>query len=205
MLPVLNLPMTRTHHIRTSSRGFSLIELMVSISLFTIVVTIAMSAYVSLIAIDRTARATNELVSNLSYAVNAMSRSIRTGTYYTQSVTGTGNSNQFSFIDENCRYVQYLLKSGSIGVCMSNADTSGACNPTQPVCNATTASSITDSRTQITSMRFLLQPTLPTVPAGSQPRVLISITGNIDGGAGTPINFTIQTTATQRKLNQTSP
>ena len=61
------------------SRGFSLIELLVSISLFTIVLTVAVGGL--LVLIDANARAQNmqQVMTELSFAIDSISREVRTG------------------------------------------------------------------------------------------------------------------------------
>lgn len=182
----------------TRDRGFTLVELIVSIALFTIVVTIAMSAYISLIALDRKARATNELVSNLSFAVNGMSRSIRTGTDYQ---VASNPSNAFSYTDEDNHGVTYILRTDpatgnkGIGQC---TNTTG---PTPPACTDTSATPITDPRIAISNMTFYSDG-LTAGAADGQPRVFFTVTGSLKPDANTDtIKFTIETAATQRLID----
>lgn len=72
-------------------RGFTLIELMVSIALFSIVISIVAAAYMNLLSVDAQAHGTNDLSTNLNFAVDTMARSIRTGTDYF-CVDAAGNS-----------------------------------------------------------------------------------------------------------------
>lgn len=178
-------------------RGFTLIELVVSVGLFMVVVTIAMAAYLSLITLDRKARALNDVVTNLSFVVDTMSRSIRTGTTYscnggTNCWGGTGGS-MFSFVDENGNPVTYILKSdGSIGTCVGI----GSCTPTS-------ASALTDSRISISNLRFFAQG-IGTTGADKpvQPRVVFTMTGTITPEQNAvPISFTLQSSATERYLD----
>lgn len=59
--------------------GFSLVELLVSLSLFTIVLTMAVGSL--LVLIDANARAQNmqQVMTNLSFALDSISREVRTG------------------------------------------------------------------------------------------------------------------------------
>lgn len=193
----------------TFSRAFTLIELIVSMALFTIVVTIVMSSYLNLISLDRKARATNDLVSNLSFAVEGMSRSIRTGTHY--NCQGSGNcstgGSYFAYVDENCRPVQYILGTtnapNSIGECIGSPDLSGSCNPSPVSCNANTATPITDPRANVQSFTFYAQGIGTAGADGSlQPRVLFTISGTITPDANsTPVQFNIEGGATQRLID----
>ena len=88
-------------------RGFTLIEMTVSLGLFTIIMFIATSAFLSIVNTDRKARSVRIAADNLNIALEDMSRRIKTGnTYYCgDSATGTLNcpvtpSPVFSFNDQ---------------------------------------------------------------------------------------------------------
>lgn len=176
------------------ARAFSLLELIVSIGLFTIVVTIAASAYLSLISLNRKAQATNDVSSNLAFVMESISRSIRTGSSYDCGGGGgelncwASGSTVFSFTNEDGQTVTYLRKSnGTVGVCVSGT------------CTDSSANSITDPRISISSLRFYVEGV--GFGDGTQPRVLIALTGTITPDPrSAPVSFSIQTSATQRLL-----
>ena len=69
-----------------SSRGFTLIEMMVAVSIFAIVMMIGVGALLSLVDANRRAQAINSVLNNLNAALESMTRSIRVGTtYYCQT------------------------------------------------------------------------------------------------------------------------
>lgn len=63
-------------------RGFSLIEMMVAVTIFAIVMMIGVGALLSLVETNRRAQAINSVMSNLNAALESMTRSIRVGTVY---------------------------------------------------------------------------------------------------------------------------
>ena len=63
-------------------RGFTLIELMVAVSIFAIVMLVGVGAMVSLVQANKRAQAINSVMNNLNAAIESMSRSIRVGTTY---------------------------------------------------------------------------------------------------------------------------
>lgn len=67
---------------RQQHKGFSLIEVLVSLSIFTIVVTICITTLYSLIDANARTRNVQSVVTNLSYTLDSMVRDIRTGTDY---------------------------------------------------------------------------------------------------------------------------
>jgi type II secretory pathway pseudopilin PulG len=182
-----------------SKRGFTLVELIVSIGLFIIVLTIAASAYLSLISLNRKARATNDLVSNISYIVESMSRSIRTGTNY--QCGGLGSTNcpagnpTFSFSNDQTpsQTVTYYLKQGSAGgfiaQCIGGSCTQASADP------------LSDSRINVTSLVFYVQGVGPSTVDHMQPRVLFTVSGTITPDTqSAPVSFTIEGSATQRQI-----
>lgn len=202
-------------HFKTNSRrGFTLIELIVSVGLFTVVVTIAMTAYLRLISIDRKTRALNDVVTNLSFVVDSMERSIRTGTDYDASDSmglnfpyGGGGANKFSYRNDQIKIVTYILVSTSggqqaIGQCVGVVSTA---------CNGNNAVIITDPRIDITSMVFYVDGVstqtggnswyLSPGGDGKQPIVFFTIKGSIKPDPTSPAaTFTIESAATERLL-----
>jgi len=177
-------------------RGYSLLELIVSLGLFSVVMLIVLVAYVNLISLDRQARANNQLSSSLSFAIETMARSMRTGTSYACNANpsaancATGGSS-VSFVDSESVYTRYQLVTnaqgnGSIGYC------TGAC---------TTVTPITDQRIHIATLLFYVQG-VGTTPAtrNLQPQITVSIAGTMKTDAGESVDFSIQTGATQRLI-----
>ena len=91
----------------TSSRkesGFSLIEMIVSLGIFSVIVTTAVGALLVLISTNQKLQGEQSVMTNLSFALDSMTREIRTGyNYYCDSTYGaeaTGGPNNF-FNDDN--------------------------------------------------------------------------------------------------------
>lgn len=169
-------------------RGFTLVEIIVSVGLFSVVMLVATAAYFMIVTLDKEARATNELVVNLSFAVDSIARNIRTGTAYNCDGIGNGSCSRFSFVDAQGQTVTYLLKSdNSIGQCTG----AGACT-------SVTAVSVTDPRIKTEGLTFHVRG----VGVGDmlQPQVLMSARGTMPSAQGRVVEFTIQTSATERFL-----
>lgn len=176
-----------------SQRGYSLLELIVSLGIFSMVMLVVMSAYVTLISLDRKARANNQLAASLSFAVESMARSMRTGTGYACSANtsspncGASGGASISFVDSQSQTITYLLKSdGSIGQCTGSP------------CTNSTAVSLTDHRIDISSLRFYVRGV--GVGDNIQPRVTFVIAGSMVTEGGEVSTFSIQTGATQRLI-----
>jgi len=81
----------------TPTAGFSLIEVLVSLSIFTIVVTISVGSLMMLVEANARTRSIHAAMTNLSFTLDSMTREIRTGTDYfcsSGSVPTTGFSTQ---------------------------------------------------------------------------------------------------------------
>ena len=82
--------------------GFTLIEMIVSLALFSIVVTISVGALLVLIASNERFQEEQSVMTNLSFALDSMAREIRTGVNYycdSQTTSGGGTSGQLIFND----------------------------------------------------------------------------------------------------------
>ncbi len=93
--------------------GFTLIEVMVSVSIFTIISTIGIGALLSMNNAYKRSRSQRTAVDSLTFILDSMSRDIRTGSQY--SCGGSGDcydingSDTFSFRDQDNRMVKYTF------------------------------------------------------------------------------------------------
>ena len=182
------------------TRGFTLIEMIVSVGIFAVVMTIVMSAYLTLIKVDRRARATNQVVSNLSFAVDAMVRGIRTGRSYrcndgspdANGNSTTGTCTCFSYTDSglNTTVTYHLMANNTIGRAVGSSS-----------CLDGAASPITDPAITISTLAFWVR------GAGSgvndlQAQTLFTVKGTMPADAsGNTASFTIEESATQRLID----
>lgn len=187
---------------RNPQRGYTLLELIVSLGIFSVVILVVMGAYLTLISLDRQARANSQLATSLSFAMESMARSLRTGSEFvcngntgSPNCTGGGASISFCLDGRSCRdgdsdeqyLTTYFLRSnGTIGQCSGRLCTDSSSEP------------LTDSRIQIESLRFYVRG----VGSGDgvQPQVTFVLAGAMTTDQGETTDFTIQTGATQRLL-----
>jgi prepilin-type N-terminal cleavage/methylation domain-containing protein len=176
---------------RPHMRGFTLVEIIVSTGLFSVVMLVSTAAYLTIITLDKEARATNELVVNLSFAVDSISRNIRTGTNYSCAGGSNGTCSQFSFVDSQRQKVTYLLKGTTVGQCVFPENSTA-------LCNSSVAVSLTDPRINVTALTFVVRG----VGAGdyAEPRTILSVRGSMPSAQGRTVQFTLQSSATQRFL-----
>lgn len=179
-----------------SMRAYTLLELIVSIGIFSLVMLTATGAYIKLIDLDRQARGTNDVVSNLSFAVDSMARAVRTGTGYRCNKTGTncfdvnnpGTSIQFT--DEQGRTVVYERDDTTLQIRQTITPTSGA-----PY-----TAYLTDPRIKVNQLNFFVRGVNIESGAKIQPQVTFLIAGSMVTGPGKTVSFSIEGSATQRVL-----
>jgi len=187
--------MPMTHGSRM--RGFTLIELIVSMGIFALVMLVATSAYYNLIALDRKARSVNTTVNNLSFAVDAMTRGIRTGTNYQCVATGgdsvDGSCSCFTYADSELgKQVTYHLNATKHVIERYTASSGSSCTDGSPA--------ITDSAVTISTLRFYVRGSSSSDDLQAQ--VLFTVVGTMPAdNSGTRTSFTLEENASQRVLD----
>jgi len=134
---------------RKKKQGFSLVELLVATALFTTVVAVSAGSFLSILEASRQSRELNELMLAVDFAMEDMSRTIRTGTDFVVSSGGT----KISFFDENRESVTYQHSDGRI---------------------QKTSGSLTPDTVTINELSFSLEPSLY-----DQPRIIINVVGQL--------------------------
>jgi prepilin-type N-terminal cleavage/methylation domain-containing protein len=182
-------------------KGFTLIELMVSIALFSVVIAIVAAAFTNLLNYNRIALSTNNVSNNLNFVVDAMARSIRTGTNYQCGGIGNGPNCVYSsgrsslaFTDDSGNIDTYILDTTNheIGECPNQTTTCIVGSGSYQV--------LTDPNIKINSLTFYVQGVGNT--DGIQPQVIMVIQGQMTvGSKNPPVTFDIETSATQRQID----
>jgi len=163
--------------------GYTLVELIVAVGLFAFVMTLSSGAYLMMIGLNRQAQGIATGIDDLSFALETMTRDIRTGSAY--SCGGIGDCDgmsSFSFVNRHGVSVTYSLSDASL-VKMSNS----------------VNSTLTDPSVTISSLMFYAAGTRP-APLGDyqQSHVVIIVSGTVSTGAGKEEPFTVETSATMR-------
>jgi prepilin-type N-terminal cleavage/methylation domain-containing protein len=188
------------HSSQHPARAFTLIEMMVSVAIFSVVMVIVGAAYLNLINLDQQARAVDEDADNISFVIDSMARAIRTGTSYNCDQSGALNNycastagNSFSFTDSAGEIDTYILSNNRIGECLNY---SSICTSGVSAFQYITSPDIT-----VTNLSFYVRG----APKGDnlQPQVMFSVTGKINSAKATqaPVSFTIESSATQRAID----
>lgn len=194
----------KTTEKKRMSRGFSLIEMMVAVTIFAIVMMIGVGALLSLTEANRRAQAINSVISNLNAAMEGMSRSIRVGTEYHCETTSVPPLPEELATVKDC--------AGGSGRLIAFESSSG--NPDDPDDQVVYRINGTQLERSLNSGGSWVALTAPEVVIDSfelfvvgsspsdtiQPRVIIRIKGsaNVAGGS---TSFSVQAGVTQRLID----
>lgn len=185
-------------------KGFTLVEMIVSIGLFTVVLFIASSAFLAVLNADRKSRATRTAIDNLNLSLEDMSRRIKTGTTYNcgggadTADCPTGGT-ILAITDQDDQRVIYKRGIGT------GAVTAGGCGSALfsglQGClvrdKAGTVLAVTGKDINIQNLRFVVNGTASFPADTAQPYVVVLVDGVTTAGKITSA-FKLQTTITQR-------
>ncbi len=182
--------------------GFTLIEILVAITIFAIVMMIAVAALLALVDGSRKAQALESVMNNLNFALENMTRSIRVGTLYHCQTTNTPSSNLQT--PQDCTTGGVLLAfEGATGDTTTNSDQiiyrlNGA-QLERSTDGGGTFIAITAPEVNIQSFAFYVSGT--TRGDGQQPRVLMTIRGIAGVSPKVQTPFYLESMASQRLLD----
>lgn len=163
-----------------TQRGFTLIEMIVSLSLFISVMTVAASSMLSVIDANRKSQATNTAVDNLNFVIDDMSRSLRTGKAWVVQPDGK----KISFIPQGktvANTTSYFLDAGQI-------KTQVGSGPDQ---------ALTDPKLIVEKLTFYVD-----AGANTQPFLHLLLKAYVGDKAKYRSDVNISTTISQRTLNR---
>lgn len=170
------------------NKGFTLIEMLVSIALFSVVVTVVIGTVLTIVDSNRKSQSLAIVMNNLNFAVESMTRDIKTANPTSNSAYGTvmrdSDSNKTITVeDSEDRIVIYSYD--AVNETITKKIDSGA------------AKSILSD--DIVIEEFFVD--VVGNVSGSQPRAFIFIKGYTQITEKTRSDFSIQTTVSPRKLN----
>ena len=188
-----------------TKKGFTLIEIMASLALFSVVVLVCTAALLALINVNKKAQAIQAVMNDLNVTIDGMVRNMREGSVYncggtTAAATdcSNGNSSLVSFApygasstDATKRWVyQFVAPVGSSTGYIQRSKDGG-----------TNYSRLTSTEVSISSITFYVVGT--NSADNYQPRILIVIKGTAGNvyDAKTSTQFHIEASATQRQLD----
>ncbi len=187
----------------SKTRGFTLIEILVSVAIFTVVMTIALGALLAISASDAKVETLKSVTDNLNFAIDDMSRALRTGTGWgcgtTPGSTCPTGANEIVFTSSAGMTTYYQLDSSS-SACGQTAPNIGCIEVGTVQNNILTWSPLTSPDVIINNLSgsgsyvFYVIGT----PGSVQSRVVITISGYATVSATQQSSFYMQTSVTQR-------
>jgi type II secretory pathway pseudopilin PulG len=201
-----------------------LVEVLVSVMIFSLVMTVALGALLSMSESNRRAESLKSVINNLNFALDSMSRTIRTGLDYHCNTTGADfltpapqDCDGKNGTPAGASYLALRAADGSrVAYCLSGGsilrDTIPASDVTTLLpanCTASGFVPLTSTEVTITSLKFIVTGTNPGTgdtcsgsPCSIQPKVTMLLTGSIkvSGTVSTVLN--LQTSITQRIYDQ---
>jgi prepilin-type N-terminal cleavage/methylation domain-containing protein len=184
--------MIKKIHKKVSERGFTLIEIMVSLSVFIIIMTISLGSILSILEANDKSQTKKTAMDNLNFAVESMSRTVRFSTNYYCGTTSTNpppaldcasGGSSLSVRGPSGVLITYSLSGGRIIKTVN-----GSASPV-------TSSEITVNRLTFYVFNSALYPDL------GQPKVLVVLSGTVGNKASTQSVFNLQTLMSQRKID----
>jgi len=200
----------------SSARGFTLIEMLVSLSLFTIVIVIVVGTFLTIVNSNRTTTSDQAAYDSLVFALDSMTREIRTGTFYNcrsgandaifNSISATANQNCTGRTGNNNIHGLSVVESGGSITGVTNGRIAYFHNRNEQtimrkVGNAT-PERIVSNAVRVTNAQFFVTGSErmsenPSSHEAIQPTVTIIIEAESEEGK----NIRFQTTITQRLLD----
>ncbi len=173
---------------KNTRHGFTLIEMIMSVGVFTIVALIAAGALLAIADANRKAQAFKSVVNNMNFALESVTRNLRTGSEYSSIGFSQGNClndyvNGISFISQEGTSLSYKLQGTQITRTISGKNPIG----------------ITAPEVIVDRFCFLIEGT--ETGDDIQPHTLMLVGGFMQEKPKLKSRFDIQTFITQRLLD----
>jgi prepilin-type N-terminal cleavage/methylation domain-containing protein len=161
-------------HSAQGKKGFTLIEMIVAVGVFTVAITISLASFLNITAIQRKTSAMRTINDNLNFSLEIMMREIRSGTNY--KVGGGGTS--LAIVNNYKKNIVYSLN--TVNNQIERSEEGGP------------AIALTAPEVKITKLFFVVDSTF-------QPRVTVVVNGETGENEKSKSVFNLQTTISQRQ------
>ena len=171
-----------------STRGFSIIEMIVAVAIFSIVMVVCVGALLSVVDVNQRVQSMKSIVNNLNYALETMVRNIRTGRDYeclnasNLQPCSANPGDAISFTDQRGNAVTYRRDAST--------------NTIKRDLGVETLD-LTDPVVLIDRLNFYVKEA-----SSDQPNVVILVGGYMALKGGNQVRFDLETLAVQRLFNQ---
>lgn len=170
---------------KIETRGFTLLEMLISTGIFAVVIIMAVGAMISLNQAQVKATNIHNIQDNIRFALEFMTKEIRTGTNFTV----------FDCNPSGCTEIRFTRQQGdNVGYCLSSGTMLRFILPS----TCATGSAVTSSAVVINKLFFnVIGHTVG--PTDGQPRITVTIEArSVNPTLRLETNFDLQTTITSR-------
>ena len=199
---------------KNNNYGFTLIEMMVAIAVFSIVMVTALSALLNVIDANNKARSIKVAINNISLALEGISKDMRMGTDYGCSIDGSSFTNEGNcstggvmiryrspradLVNGKHEFAYYKFEGTQIFECLEKG--------TLTCIGDTDFEPITSNEVTIASNSrfYVLGNGLDSTGLKQQPRMIMTVGGTAGTKAKTQTTFDLQTSISQRIRPQTT-
>ena len=172
------------------TKGFTLVELLVSIGLFSVVLTVALGAILTIADSNKKTRTLMSVMNNLNFAVDSMTRSFKAGEVYNIINVVYDSNKCFQTREQNYDASGTRL----VAYCITNGRLTKSINGGTPV-------PLTSSDVEITNGRFEIFNAEVSATPPQQPQLVIVLEGEVKISEKIKSKFSIHTSVSQRLLN----
>ena len=190
----------RTIH-RENQRGFTLVEMIVAVGLFTVVMLISLAALLSLVDANRKARSIESVMNNLNIALDGMVRNMRMGSaYHCGTVNLTEPQDCPTVPGTSVAFLRFGGTAGDVNDYLVYTYNEVSKRLERKEGANATPFAVTAPEIEIDDLKFYVVGTTP--GDGDQPKIVIVIKGTVGADkVRTRTTFSIQATAVQRVLD----
>ena len=174
---------------RNSNQGFTLLEMIVAIGIFSIVSLISVRVVLTLNSVQKKAINVQNTHDNIRFALEAMARDIRTGENYKSGCDWPTGCNSFSF--------ERSTTGGSVTYFL---DTSGGSSVIKRQEGAGTPLPLTDPQRAITRLRFYVTGVAAVRSEQEKVTIVVEVESGIPTRQTEFANLQLQTTVSKRTL-----
>jgi prepilin-type N-terminal cleavage/methylation domain-containing protein len=189
---------------KQSGQGFTLIEMMVSVALFSIVMMITTGSLLSLIDVNRKAQALHSVMENLNIAVDGMIRSARMGSAYHCSNAGLITAPSDCLQGSN--FIAFETYGGNPNTSSDQReywfakDANGIGRLYESIDGGATSYPVTAPEVNLQSVVFFVSGS--TIQDSFQPKLIVVVKGvTVSTKVSLQTSFTLQATASERALD----
>jgi len=202
----------KKYQLKKNNFGFTLVELMVAIAIFSIVMVTAVSALMNVIDANNKARAIKTAINNISLALEGISKDMRMGTEYACGNNSEPNDNcpdggniikyrsiraDYDSALKQYGFAYYKFENGAIKECLEK--NGNFCNFTGPF------TALTSSEVNISKAVFYVLGVQFPIPDSNktQPRMIVTISGEAGAKEKIKTIFDLQTSISERTRPKT--